>query len=279
MSPEPGRLLVVATPIGNLGDITLRALDALRNADVVVAEDTRHSRKLFSHFDIPVQGRLVAGHEHNEAARAEWVVEQVAAGRTVALISDAGMPAISDPGARIVAACVEAEQVVEVLPGANAALTALVASGLPTERFVFEGFLPRKGPERRARLAALAAEVRTVVLYESPHRLGALLADLRDACGDDRPVTVARELTKLHETLWRGPLGAAGVLAESPRGEYVVVLGPATGAPTEITDDEIEAALRERLAEGASPRDAAAAVAGALGVAKRRAYELAVRRR
>ena len=275
MSAPPGRLLVVATPIGNLGDITLRALDALRDADLVVAEDTRHSRKLFAHFDIPVAGRLVAGHAHNEARRAEQVLAALAEGRTVALITDAGTPAVSDPGARIVAACIEAGFTVEALPGASAVLAGLVVSGLPTERFVFEGFLPRKGPLRRTRLAALAAETRTVVLYEAPHRLVALLADLAGVCGPERRVVVARELTKLHETVWRGTLAEAPAVHAAPRGEYVVVLAPADDTPVEVDDAQIEAAVREHRRAGMSVRDAAAVVAGELGVPKRRVYDLA----
>jgi 16S rRNA (cytidine1402-2'-O)-methyltransferase len=270
-----GRLLVVATPIGNLGDITLRALEVLRTADVVVAEDTRHSRKLFSHFDIPVAGRLVAGHEHNEAERSNEVVAAVAEGKTVALISDAGTPAVSDPGARIVAACIGAGLTVEAVPGASAALAGLIVSGLPTERFVFEGFLPRKGADRAARLAALADERRTTVIFESPRRTAALLRDLEAACGGNRSVVLARELTKLHEEVWRGTLADAVGREFSARGEYVVVLGPAEGA-AEITDPELDAALRTLIEQGVSVRDAAAEVSEVLGVAKRRAYERAL---
>jgi 16S rRNA (cytidine1402-2'-O)-methyltransferase len=278
MTDNVGRLLLVATPIGNLGDMSPRAVEALRTADMVVAEDTRHSRKLFAHFEIPVAGRLVAGHEHNEAERAASVVAAIQNGRVVALITDAGMPAVSDPGTRIVAACAAADCIVEVIPGPSAVLAGLVVSGLPTERFVFEGFLPRKGPERKARLAAIATEPRTVVLFESPHRVRSLFADLCGVCGDDRAVSIARELTKLHETVWRGTAGAAtAFLAETePRGEYVVVIGPAPVEVRDVSDAEIEAALVERFAAGDTARDAASEVAAALGLPRRRVYDLAV---
>ena len=278
MSDDAGRLVLVGTPIGNLGDMSPRAVDALRTADLIVAEDTRHSRKLLAHFDIPATGRLVAGHEHNEAERAEHVVASIRSGKVVACITDAGMPAISDPGARIVAACVEAGVIVEVVPGPSAVLAALVVSGLPTERFVFEGFLPRKGADRRARLAEIASEHRTVVCFEAPHRIAALVTDLAESCGVQRRIAIARELTKLHETVWRGPVGAAADAPDvmNPRGEYVVVVEPAPVVEAEVDDAAIRDALTTALAEGASARDASAAVAAALGVPKRRVYDLAV---
>jgi 16S rRNA (cytidine1402-2'-O)-methyltransferase len=194
----------------------------------------------------------------------------------VAVVSDAGMPGISDPGERLVAAAAAAGHTIEVVPGPSAAITALVASGLPAGRFVFEGFLPRKGSGRAERLAAVAAERRTVVLYEAPHRLARTLADLADACGGSRRVVVARELTKLHEELWRGPLeGAVRRVAEvEPRGEHVVVLDGAP-PPAEVADGEIRAAVDRARAAGSSTRDAVAEVAAALGVARRRVYGLA----
>jgi 16S rRNA (cytidine1402-2'-O)-methyltransferase len=190
--------------------------------------------------------------------------------------TDAGMPGISDPGERLVTAALAAGVPVEVVPGPSAALAALVLSGLPTGRFVFEGFLPRKGRQRSERLASLVAEERTIVVFEAPHRLEASLADLAAAFGPDRPVAVARELTKRFETIWRGTLGQAADDGPDARGEQVIVIGPAVPVPSEEPDDEaIEGALWAELAGGASTRDAAAVVANRLGVTRRRAYALA----
>jgi len=271
-----GVLVLVATPIGNLGDLAPRALEVLADAALVCCEDTRRTRGLLSHGGITAK-RLVSLHAHNEEARIPEVLARLASGETVALVSDAGMPGISDPGARVVAAAAGAGATVTLVPGPSAALGALVVSGLPTDRFCFEGFLPRRGGERGRRLAAIATEPRTTVLYEAPGRLAATLADLAAACGPSRPVAVARELTKLHEEVWRGTL--EGALAEfGPRevlGEVAVVVGGAD--PPDPPDDAVlEEALRSRLAAGASLRDAAADVAGSHGVPRRRAYALAL---
>lgn len=275
----PGRLVLVATPIGNLGDLSPRAVEALRTADVVCCEDTRRTRQLLTHAEVTGQ-KLVSFHEHNEAQRTVEVLEWLRAGRTVALVSDAGTPALSDPGQRVVAAAAEAGAVVTVVPGPNAALAALVASGLPTDRFCFEGFLPRRGAERRQRLDAVSSEHATVLLHETAPRLAATLADLVDLCGDDRRVAVARELTKVHEELWRGRLAdAVHEFSSRPvRGEIVVVLegAPEGAAPT---DDVLAEALRHRLAAGATLRDASAGVAAELGVARRRVYEIGLAER
>ena len=226
--PAPTPLLVlVPTPVGNLDDITLRALSALKGADVVACEDTRTTGKLFQHFGIDTP--RLSFHIHNEHGRVGQLVERMQAGETVALVSDAGTPGISDPGFLLVRAAAEAGLRVEVLPGPTAFVPALVASGLPTDRFVFEGFLPHK-KGRQTRLAALAAETRTVVLYESPHRLVKLLGQLAEHCGPDRPAAVAREISKLHEETRRGTLAelAAHYGAQAKvRGEIVVVLGGA----------------------------------------------------
>jgi len=276
-----GSLVLVGTPIGNLGDLSPRAVAALAGADVIAAEDTRRTRALLSHAGVPASGRLLALHAHNEAETAARLVERMnREGVRVAYVTDAGMPGISDPGERLVAAALAAGLPVEVVPGPSAALAALVLSGFPTDRFAFEGFLPRKGPERAARLAALAQEERTTVFFESPRRLAATLADLAAAFGPDRPVAVARELTKLYETVWRGSLGVAattvGTGGPEPRGEQVIVLVPAPPAPKEEpTDGQLEAALRSELEQGASTRDAAGTVARRLGVNRRRAYALA----
>jgi 16S rRNA (cytidine1402-2'-O)-methyltransferase len=277
-----GRLVVVGTPIGNLGDLSRRAIDTLAVADVVACEDTRVTRKLLSHAGIAGK-RLIAVHEHNEASMAGRLVEMVQGGSTVVLVSDAGLPGISDPGERVVRAAAEAGVSVEVVPGPSAALAALVVSGLPADRFCFEGFLPRKGGERGARLASMAAEARTMVLFESPHRVRATVADLASTCGPDRPVAVARELTKLHEEVWRGTLGdaVAWLHQNEPRGEYVLVVGgkPAAGDGASATEADVEAALAERLAAGEDRKSAVAGVASTLGVPKREVYDTALRLR
>jgi 16S rRNA (cytidine1402-2'-O)-methyltransferase len=277
-----GRLVLVGTPIGNLGDLAPRAVAALRDATVIAAEDTRRTRALLSHAGIRAGNRLRSVHGHNERARGPELVELIRAGAQIAYVTDAGMPGISDPGEQLVRLCVDAGLAVEVVPGPSAALTALVLSGLPTERFVFEGFLPRKGRARAERIAAIAAEPRTIVCFEAPGRVAATITDLAGACGPDRQVAIARELTKLHEDVWRGPLAAAVAhVAESePRGEYVVVVAPApVPVAAEVDDDTLHAAIDDALAGGASARDAAAAVAGRFGVSRRRAYDAAAARR
>ncbi len=274
-----GRLILVGTPIGNLGDLSDRAREVLAGADVICCEDTRHTRKLLTHAGITPR-RLLAVHEHNEAAAAPSLVAMAAEGATVAVVTDAGLPGISDPGERLVRAAADAGIRVEVVPGPSAALAALVVSGLPGDRFCFEGFLPRRGGERRARMAAISAEPRTVVLFESPHRVRETIANLLSACGRDRPVSIVRELTKIHEEVWRGSLAAAvdHLAQREPRGEYVIVVGGApVAAATPANPSEIEASLLERLAAGQDRRTAVAAVAADLGVPKRAVYDASVR--
>lgn len=269
---------MVGTPIGNLGDLSPRAQEALRLADVVVCEDTRRTRQLLTHIGVTGK-RLVAADAHREAAVVAKVIEWLSDGRSVVVVSDAGMPGVSDPGSRLVMAAAAAGHEVIVVPGPSAALAALVVSGLPTERFCFEGFLPRKGSERSARLAAVAADERTTIIFESPLRVAATLVELVAAAGEDRRVAIARELTKLHEEVWRGTLGDAVHLASlaTPRGEHVIVL---EGRAAQVcTDDTIAEALRDHLARGASARDAASAVAADLGLGRRRVYEMALRMR
>jgi 16S rRNA (cytidine1402-2'-O)-methyltransferase len=274
--PPVGSLVMVGTPIGNLGDLAPRAVEALRAADVIACEDTRRTRVLLSAFDIPGGNRLRSLHAHNERERAERIVDEITRGLRVAYVTDAGMPGISDPGSELVRACLRAGLPVEVVPGPTALTVALVLSGLPTDRFVFEGFLPRKGADRRSRLDALAVESRTAVVYESPRRVAATLADLLAACGAHRPVAVVRELTKLHEEALRSTLGEAAAVAagREARGEHVIVLGGA--AVTEVSDERVVDAVRDALEGGASARDAATAVAAELGVARRRAYDAAL---
>lgn len=276
-TPTPdGRVVVVGTPIGNLGDLSPRAVAALEGADVVACEDTRRSGRLLQHAGVPGK-RLVRLDDHTEAAVTTDLVARAAAGDRVALVSDAGLPGLSDPGAVLVAAAWSAGVAVEVVPGPFAAAVGLVGSGMlePSGRFCFEGFLPRKGPARRTRIAALVGEERTTVLYEAPHRLRSTLEDLRDALGADRRVALCRELTKLHEETWRGSLGdAVARCAEvEPRGEFVVVLAGAE-PPPDATDDELRRSLDRELETGASRRDAAATVAARFDVAPNRVKRL-----
>jgi 16S rRNA (cytidine1402-2'-O)-methyltransferase len=268
-------LVLVGTPIGNMGDLSPRAVEALAGADAVCCEDTRRTGRLLSLAGIE-RRRLVVVNEHTEERATPGVLARLERGERVALVSDAGMPGISDPGERLVAAAVAAGHVVEVVPGPSASVAALVVSGLPAGRFVFEGFLPRKGSGRSERLVAVAAERRTAVLYEAPHRLARTLADLVDACGGDRRVAIAREITKIHEQVWRGTLAeaVAWVAEREPPGEIVLVLG---GAPVDAPpdDDALLAAVRSELEAGASARDAARSVAARLDVPRRRVYAIA----
>jgi len=275
--PSPGLLVLVGTPIGNLGDLSPRARDCLAEADVICCEDTRHTRKLLTHAGISGVP-LVALHEHNEAEMADRVVAQVAGGATVALVTDAGMPGVSDPGERVVAAATAAGLAVTVIPGPSAALAALVGSGMPGDRFCFEGFLPRKGRERGERLAEIAGEARTVVIFESPHRVVQTLDDLHQVCGPDRLVAVARELTKIHEERWQGTLAAAAqwVRRTPPKGEWVLIVAGATPPALDVDDTAVRDALLQRLAAGDDRRTAVAAVVAALKVPKRRAYQLSL---
>ncbi len=271
-----GVLVLVATPIGNLGDMTQRAIEALQSADVICCEDTRHSGKLLAHFGVTGK-KLIVINEHTEYDAREQIVSLVTSGSVVALITDAGTPGISDPGERLVVAVIEAGGNVTAAPGASALTMALVISGLPTSRFVFEGFLPRGGAERSDRLAMATTESRTIVLYEAPHRLAKTLSDLTTACGAMRRVVLARELTKLHEQIWRGTLQDANMLVAvtEPRGEYVIILEPAK-PPAPPTDEELVAAIKAEIAKGVSRKDSAARVSARFGVAKRHVYELAL---
>lgn len=269
---KPG-LYLVATPIGNLADITLRALSTLARADLVYCEDTRHSAKLFQHFSIRATTRPL--HDHNEAREISRVLRDLEAGKRVALISDAGTPLISDPGFKLVRACAANGHPVVVVPGPSSPIAALAASGLPTDSFYFAGFLPPKTAARRARLKALKAQTGTLVFFESPQRAADCLADMAEVL-ESRAAVVARELTKLHEEFVRGSLGelAAALKTREVKGEIVILVGPASAA--DATDDEISESL-ERALETMSLKDAAKAIADALGVAKSRVYELGLK--
>jgi 16S rRNA (cytidine1402-2'-O)-methyltransferase len=271
-------LLLVGTPIGNLGDLSPRAVQVLAAADAIYCEDTRHSRKLLTHAGI-TGVPLRSLHQHNEDERIGQVVSAVGAGGTVAVVSDAGMPGISDPGSRLVAAAADAGLTVSVIPGPSAVLAALVTSGLATDRFCFEGFLPRAGRERRARLAAVATEPRTTVIFEAPGRVLATIGDLVTLCGGDRRLALSRELTKLHEEIWRGSLSDAldWVRSAPVRGEVVLVLAgaPNLDAP-EVPDGSLVDALAVRLQAGERVRGAVDQVAAEYQVPRRRVYDLAL---
>ena len=273
---RPAALVLIGTPIGNLGDLSPRAVDELASASVICCEDTRRTGKLLAHAGVERPDLMVVN-DHNESSRRAEVVRRIEQGERVAVVTDAGMPGISDPGERLVSAVVRAGLTVEVVPGPSAGVAALVGSGLPTGRYVFEGFLPRKAGARAERLAELVDERRTLVFYEAPHRVDKTLADLADAFGPDRRVVVARELTKLYEEFWRGSLAEAVAWATEtpPRGEIAIVLDGAP-APAAPTDDDVSAELKRLLDAGTSTRDAAADVASRLGLAKKRVYNLAL---
>jgi 16S rRNA (cytidine1402-2'-O)-methyltransferase len=273
-----GTLYLVSTPIGNLEDITLRALRILREVPLIAAEDTRHTRRLLTHHAIDTP--CISYHEHNKRARQDELLDALARG-DVALVSDAGTPALSDPGYELVCACIAADIPVSPIPGPSAPLAALVAAGLPTESFVYLGFLPRRNAERRAIFSRFAALPATLICFESPHRLAAALADALAALGD-RPAVVARELTKLHEEFVRLPLSAAQrhFAAHPPRGECTLLIGGATpgGPPAEADASTTEAAIRERLrelrAEGQRGSAAARTVAREFSQPRSAVYQL-----
>lgn len=275
-----GKLILCGTPIGNLDDLSPRAVAVLESADIVACEDTRRTRKLLTHYGVRAR-ELVVYHEGNERRKAEDLARRIARGLTLVLVSDAGMPGLSDPGYRLVTACIEAGIEVEVVPGPSAAISALALSGLPPARFVFEGFLPRKSGDRRRRLAELAGEARTIVFYESPHRIEACLDDLLQCLGD-RPACLARELTKLHEEVRRGSLSylLESARADPVRGEIVVVVGGAVGVHrTEPEPSELARRAHQLMAEGVDRKQAMARVAQEAAVPRRRVFDALVENR
>lgn len=292
---EGGTFYVVGTPIGNLGDLSFRAAATLAAVDAVVCEDTRRTGGLLAHIRAtlssgasPVPGSEVAAkrpdllvaNEHTEYSRIPEVLDRLGRGEALALVTDAGMPTVSDPGASTIDAVIEAGHRIVVVPGPTAVSSALAVAGLPVERFVFEGFLPRKGAERRDRLQALADEPRTTVVYEAPHRLVRTLRDLAATCGPDRRVSVARELTKLYEEVDRTTLAEAArrFATDAPRGEFVLVIEGAAAPSTVMSDGELMEMIDGHLATGDTTRDTVAAVVAATGQPKRRIYDLAVSR-
>lgn len=280
-----GILYIVPTPIGNLEDITMRALRILKEADFIAAEDTRHSRKLLTHFDIHPSS-LFSYHEHNVQSAGQRIIEELQQGRTGALISDAGMPAVSDPGHDIVVQLLEAKLPFVTLPGPSAFVTALVASGLTTNEFSFYGFLPRDKKSRRSRLAALRFRTETLIFYEAPHRLASMMADLFPAFGERR-VTIARELTKIHESFYRGYLSEWSTLLEQIdlRGEIVVLV---EGCPIAVaqealqaplsqeldrTPESLQVAVAQKVLEGVPRNEALRLVAKLVGLSRRDVYQ------
>lgn len=272
---EKGALYVVGTPIGNLGDFSPRARETLEQADFIAAEDTRVTRGLLTHFGL--HKSLLSYFEHNKLSRGESILARLRAGETCALVSDAGMPAVSDPGETLIAACAQDGIPVYVVPGPTAAVSALAVSGLPTGRFTFEGFLSMNKRSRREHLRQVAWETRTMIFYEAPHKLRRTLGDLEKLFGPERKIAVVRELTKLHEEVWRTTLGeaAARYREQEPRGEYVLVVAGAEKPPEKESytlEDAVELA-KELLEEGASPTDAAKQAAKASGLRKAEIYK------
>lgn len=272
---DGGLLVLAATPIGNAADASPALVRALAGADLIAAEDTRRLRDLCRRLQVATPARVVSYFDGNEASRVDMLLGALRAGGTVVVVTDAGMPSVSDPGFRVTAAAIEAGIRVTAVPGPSAVLTALALSGMPTDRFCFEGFAGRKPGERRRRLAALAAEERTMVFFEAPHRLAEFLADARDAFGADRPAAVCRELTKTHEEVVRLPLGELARWATGDvRGEITVVVA---GAPATAPDEaDAVADVVARVASGERLKDAVAAVAAASGLVKSALYDAAV---
>lgn len=274
--PKPGTLYVVGTPIGNLEDITFRAVRILQTVDIIAAEDTRHTGKLLQHFQVKTP--QVSYHEHNRTSRIPELLEHLVNNKAIALVSDAGMPGISDPGYELVKACIEAGIPVVPIPGASAAITALSAAGLPTDRFVFEGFLPAKTQQRQEHLESLQTESRTLIFYESPHRLRDTLRDLALVWGSDRQIVLGRELTKLYEEFWRGTIGdaIAHYSQREPQGEYTLVVAGIPATQPQLTEEELKAELRQLISQGISRSQASRQLAKFTSLPRRQLYQLAL---
>ncbi|MBF6448553.1 MULTISPECIES: 16S rRNA (cytidine(1402)-2'-O)-methyltransferase [Nocardia] len=273
MGEHGGRLVLAATPMGDIGDASQRLRDALASADVVAAEDTRRTRTLAKALEVEITGRVVSFYDHVEAARIPLLLDEIESGKTVLLVTDAGMPSVSDPGYRMVAACIERDLPVTCLPGPSAVTTALALSGLPMERFCFDGFAPRKSGQRKQWLATLVTEPRAVVFFEAPHRLADCLADAAEVLGPERRAAVCRELTKTYEEVVRGGLGELAAWAvEGARGEITVVVEgaqPVSADPVDLVDE-----VEELVADGIRLKDACAQVAArAGGVSRRELYD------
>lgn len=276
MKIQPKTLYVVGTPIGNLEDITFRAVQVLKDVDLIAAEDTRHTGGLLQHFQIDTP--QISYHDHNRHSRLGELLSRLRQGQAIALVTDAGMPGISDPGYELVAACVEAGIAVVPIPGASAVVTALSAGGLPTDRFVFEGFLPPKGTERRDRLEALESESRTIVLYEAPHRLRQTLTDLAATLGNDRSIVLARELTKRFEEFWRGTVAEAIEVYgdREPMGEFTVLVSGAQSTAPLLSEAALKSELQRLLQQGLSRSQASRQLAQQTALPRRQVYQLAL---
>ncbi|MEH2047271.1 16S rRNA (cytidine(1402)-2'-O)-methyltransferase [Nostoc sp.] len=274
--PKPGTLYVVGTPIGNLEDITFRAVRILQTVDIIAAEDTRHTGKLLQHFQVKTP--QVSYHEHNRTSRIPELLEHLVNNKAIALVSDAGMPGISDPGYELVKACIEAGIPVVPIPGASAAITALSAAGLPTDRFVFEGFLPAKTQQRQEHLESLQTESRTLIFYESPHRLRDTLQDLAEVWGSDRQIVLGRELTKLYEEFWRGTIAEAIAYytQREPQGEYTLVVAGIPASQPQLTEEELKAELKQLISQGISRSQASRQLAKFTSLPRRQLYQLAL---
>ncbi|MBD1930874.1 MULTISPECIES: 16S rRNA (cytidine(1402)-2'-O)-methyltransferase [Cyanophyceae] len=272
----PIALYVVGTPIGNLEDMTFRAVRILQEVDAIAAEDTRHTGKLLQHFQIKTP--QISYHEHNQAQRIPELLQQLKMGKAIALVTDAGMPGISDPGYELVKACIEAEMPVVPIPGCTAVTTALSAAGLPTDRFVFEAFLPAKGADRQQHLESLQTETRTLIFYEAPHRLRQTLQDLAVVLGENRKIVLARELTKLHEEFWRGTIGEAILHynQREPQGEFTLVVAGGELVTPLLSEEALKAELQQLLYQGISRSQASRQLAKATSIPRRQIYQLAL---
>ena len=273
--PQPGTLYLVGTPIGNLEDMTFRAVRILQSVDLIAAEDTRHTGKLLHHFQIATP--QTSYHSHNQTSRTPELVDRLRQGQTIALVTDAGMPGISDPGYELVKACAEADLGVVPIPGPSAVIAALSAAGLPSDRFCFEGFLPAKGQARRAFLETLKSETRTLIFYEAPHRLRPVLQDLA-LLGAQRAIVLARELTKLHEQIWRGTIQAAIEYYDDrePQGEFTLIVAGAEPAALVLSEAALVAELEDLLNQGLSRSEASRQLAEQTALPRRQIYQLAL---
>jgi 16S rRNA (cytidine1402-2'-O)-methyltransferase len=271
-----GTLYVVGTPIGNLEDMTFRAVRMLQSVDLIAAEDTRHTGKLLQHFQVKTP--QISYHDHNRLSRIPELINRLQAGLSIALVTDAGMPGISDPGYELVKACAEAEILVVPIPGVSAVITGLSASGLVSDRFCFEGFLPAKEKDRRAALEVLQTEVRTMIFYEAPHRVLKTLQDMALVWGRDRQIVLARELTKLHEEFWRGTVEAAIALytTRDPQGEFTLIVAGFQREDSPLSESVLKAELQNLIAQGLSRSDASRQLAQQTSLPKRQLYQLAL---
>jgi 16S rRNA (cytidine1402-2'-O)-methyltransferase len=277
MEEKTGTLYLVGTPIGNLEDISFRAVRILKTVDLVAAEDTRHTSKLLQHYQIT--NSTISYHEHNQLARLDELLTHLKENKTIALVTDAGMPGISDPGYDLIKACIEAKIAVVPIPGANAAIAGLVASGLLSDRFVFEGFLPTKDRDRNQRLDLLKNETRTIIFYEAPHRLQSMLQNFLTVFSEDRTIVLARELTKLHEEFWRGTIAEAIAVysTRQPKGEFTIIVEGAEISSTIImTEEEIKVEIQQLMQQGISRSQASRQLSKTISRSRQEIYQLAL---